>query len=162
MAQILLFAAGTLFYGSTDPLFIMDGVPVEKGTVMSIPPTDIERIEILKGSEAAIYGSRGANGVIAVYTRRGKFMIKGVIDFKMLGYYAPREFYSPKYVNENQDPFMDDRTTLFWEPDIISNIEGEKEVEFYTSDISGEYLIQVEGMTTKGQIGVGKTFMEIK
>jgi TonB-dependent SusC/RagA subfamily outer membrane receptor len=150
------------FYGSTDPLFIMDGVPVEKGTVMSIPPTDIERIEILKGSEAAIYGSRGANGVIAVYTRRGKFMIKGVIDFKMLGYYAPREFYSPKYVNENRDSFMDDRTTLFWEPDIVSNIEGEKEVEFYTSDISGEYLIQVEGMTTKGQIGVGKTFMEIK
>jgi TonB-dependent SusC/RagA subfamily outer membrane receptor len=150
------------FFGSTDPLFLVDGVPVEKGSAMAISPYDIDRIEILKGPEASIYGSRGANGVIAIYTKRGKFMLKGVVDFKMLGYCTPHEFYSPKYENVKQDQFIDDRTTLFWKSDISSNIDGEAEVEFYSSDIPGEYLIQVEGITSNGQVGVGKAILEIK
>ncbi|MGC9341532.1 MAG: TonB-dependent receptor plug domain-containing protein [Bacteroidales bacterium] len=51
------------FYASQDPLFIVDGVPTDKGFAMNMNPYDIDRIEILKGPEAAIYGSRGANGV---------------------------------------------------------------------------------------------------
>ncbi|NJK87790.1 MAG: TonB-dependent receptor plug domain-containing protein [Bacteroidales bacterium] len=66
------------FYGSTDPLFLLDGVPViDVNAILSIPITDVDRIEILKGPSAAIFGSRGANGVIAVYTKRGEYMKKG-------------------------------------------------------------------------------------
>jgi TonB-dependent SusC/RagA subfamily outer membrane receptor len=54
-----------------DPLFVIDGVPVEGG-IMDLNPGDIESIEVLKdASSTAIYGSRGANGVILVTTRRG-------------------------------------------------------------------------------------------
>lgn len=56
---------------NNDPLFVIDGVPVEGG-IMDLNPGDIESIEVLKdASSTAIYGSRGANGVILVTTRRG-------------------------------------------------------------------------------------------
>ena len=53
----------------------MDGVPISKsgGTLNDINPNDIESMEILKDASAtAIYGSRGANGVILVTTKKGK------------------------------------------------------------------------------------------
>jgi TonB-linked SusC/RagA family outer membrane protein len=56
---------------SNDPLFVVDGIPVE-GNIDDINPRDIESIEVLKDASAtAIYGSRGANGVVLVSTNRG-------------------------------------------------------------------------------------------
>ena len=56
---------------SNDPLYIVDGFPVE--TISDIPASDIEDITVLKdASSTAIYGSRGANGVILVTTKSGK------------------------------------------------------------------------------------------
>jgi TonB-dependent SusC/RagA subfamily outer membrane receptor len=151
------------FYASTDPLFIVDGVPVDKGFAMNMNPYDIDRIEILKGPEAAIYGSRGANGVIAIFTKRGKYMLKGVVDFEMIGYHTPKEFYSPRYETVNpEDPFEDDRTTLYWEPNLITGENGEAEFSFYTSDIEGDYFIIVEGINQNGEPGVGKSTFRIR
>lgn len=57
--------------GDNTPLFIVDGFPVE--SISDIAPADIESIDVLKdASSTAIYGSRGANGVIIVTTKRGK------------------------------------------------------------------------------------------
>lgn len=50
--------------GSNEPLFIVDGSPVS--FIDHISPRDVESIDILKGSAAAIYGTRGANGVIII------------------------------------------------------------------------------------------------
>ena len=64
-------------YGSisTDltPLYVVDGQPMEESSVNTINPIDIENIEVLKDASAtAIYGSRGANGVILITTKKGK------------------------------------------------------------------------------------------
>ena len=64
-------------YGSisTDltPLYVVDGQPMEESNVNAINPIDIENIEILKDASAtAIYGSRGANGVVLITTKKGK------------------------------------------------------------------------------------------
>ena len=58
----------------SEPLFVLDGMPlpVGPGALDNVPPSDVERIDVLKDAEAAIYGSRGANGVILVRTRRWK------------------------------------------------------------------------------------------
>jgi TonB-linked SusC/RagA family outer membrane protein len=60
--------------GSKDPLVVVDGFPWgDAGNLKQINPDDIESIEVLKdASSAAIYGSRGANGVILITTRKGK------------------------------------------------------------------------------------------
>ncbi len=57
--------------GNTDPLYVVDGIPYE-GTISSINPNDIENLTILKDAAAtAIYGARGANGVIVITTKKG-------------------------------------------------------------------------------------------
>ncbi len=59
---------------SNDPLFVIDGIPQTSGTnaINDINPQDIQSMEILKDAAAtAIYGSRGANGVIIITTKRG-------------------------------------------------------------------------------------------
>ncbi len=58
----------------SDPLFVIDGVPVSDGVgvLNAIAPQDVERIDVLKDSEASIYGSRAANGVILVRTRHAR------------------------------------------------------------------------------------------
>jgi TonB-dependent starch-binding outer membrane protein SusC len=61
------------FTGSNDPLFVLDGSPMQtdlSGSLRFLNPNDIERIDILKGAAAAIYGSRGANGVVLITTRK--------------------------------------------------------------------------------------------
>ena len=57
---------------SNDPLYVLDGVPIAGG-IGDLNPSDIESIEVLKDASAtAIYGSRGANGVVLVTSRRGR------------------------------------------------------------------------------------------
>ncbi len=58
---------------SNDPLFVVDGIPLtDGGTAFDINPRDIESVEILKdAASTSIYGSRGANGVILITTKRG-------------------------------------------------------------------------------------------
>ncbi len=58
---------------SNSPLFVVDGIPLITGGIENIHPSDIESIDILKDASAtAIYGSRGANGVVIVTTKQGK------------------------------------------------------------------------------------------
>ena len=57
---------------SSTPLYVVDGIPLQAGSLDAYNPQDIESIEILKDASAtAIYGSRGANGVILVTTKKG-------------------------------------------------------------------------------------------
>lgn len=55
------------------PLFVIDGVIVSKGQFDSLSPNSVKSITVLKGAQAAIYGSRAANGVVVVTTKGGSF-----------------------------------------------------------------------------------------
>lgn len=68
-SRVIIRGTGTI-NSSSNPLYVVDGVVMEDFKFMN--PNDIERIEVLKdASSAAIYGARGANGVILVTTKRG-------------------------------------------------------------------------------------------
>jgi TonB-linked SusC/RagA family outer membrane protein len=70
---------------NNSPLIILDGIPYE-GNLSDISPNDIKSIEVLKdASAAAIYGSRGSNGVILITTKMGK---EGESKFRYDGYYS--------------------------------------------------------------------------
>jgi len=62
------------FYGNNDPLYVIDGTPMEPGpggALTGVNPYDIETIRVLKDpADTGIYGVRGANGVIVVTTKR--------------------------------------------------------------------------------------------
>ena len=58
---------------SNTPLFVVDGIPLITGSIDNINPQDIESIDVLKDASAtAIYGSRGANGVVIITTKQAK------------------------------------------------------------------------------------------
>lgn len=58
--------------GNNDVLVVVDGVPGQIGGLERLDPNDVESVSVLKDASAAIYGSRAANGVILVTTKRGK------------------------------------------------------------------------------------------
>lgn len=62
----------TSLEGTNEPLYVIDGIPAEQADMIAINPDDIQSIDILKdASAAAIYGSRAANGVVLITTKRG-------------------------------------------------------------------------------------------
>ena len=64
----------TSINASTEPLFILDGSEISSQTFVSLNPNDIENITVLKdASSTAIYGSRAANGVVIITSKKGKF-----------------------------------------------------------------------------------------
>jgi len=72
LGSILIRGSRSLNASNT-PLYVVDGVPLSAGGIDGLNPRDIESIDILKdASSTAIYGSRGANGVVLITTRRGK------------------------------------------------------------------------------------------
>lgn len=77
--------------GDNTPLFIVDGFPVE--SISDIPASDIEDMTVLKdASSTAIYGSRGANGVILVTTKSGK---EGKLSVSYNTYYSWKKWQRP-------------------------------------------------------------------
>ena len=59
--------------GGSGPLYILDGIPIEEGVFRSINPNDFESVDVLKdAASAGLYGSRGANGVIVLTSKKGK------------------------------------------------------------------------------------------
>ncbi len=68
----------------TQPLYIMDGVQITAGDFSALNPNDIENISVLKDASAtSIYGSKGANGVIIITTKRGKNNQATAINYRM-------------------------------------------------------------------------------
>ena len=71
VADIRIRGIGSIS-ASTAPLYVVDGIPLEAGAVSSIDPSDIASTTILKDATAtSLYGSRGANGVILITTKKG-------------------------------------------------------------------------------------------
>jgi TonB-linked SusC/RagA family outer membrane protein len=80
-ANILVRGLGTI-QASTGPLTVIDGIPAGPGS--SLNPNDIESISVLKdASSAAIYGARGANGVVLITTKRGRVGDKPRVAFNV-------------------------------------------------------------------------------
>ena len=143
---------------STAPLFVLDGVPVDVTTISTTPVQDILFIDVFKGASSSIFGMRGGNGVIAVYTKRGEDIGEepedriGIKDLRFKGFYKSRSFYNPNYsvVNDNKRP--DFRSTIFWEPNLIFDAEETVARSFYTADQAGKYQIVVEGISQDGRV----------
>ncbi len=71
-ATVKIRGIGSISAG-TEPLYVIDGVPVSDNALNMINPADIESIQVLKDASAsAIYGARGANGVIIIDTKKGQ------------------------------------------------------------------------------------------
>lgn len=109
--------------GGNGPLYVVDGVPLNFGGIDAINPNDIETIDILKDASAtAVYGSRGANGVVLVTTKRGK---NGSLNINYVGTATLEKQYdrmdmmnSGDYVEFRRDAY---RRVRFLNPNVAAN-----------------------------------------
>jgi len=83
--------------GNTDPLYVIDGFPVSSDNFRSLNPNDIATMEVLKDASAITeYGSRGANGVIVIKTRKGSFG-EAKTTFRYTSAIGMTELQTPRY-----------------------------------------------------------------
>jgi len=153
--------------GNTPMSIVLDGMRMEAEFLDNINPVDIETIEVLKSvGNTAIYGSQGGGGILVITTKRGggystaSTFTPGIIPFTPKGYYTPREFYSPKYDVPNSKP--DYRTTIYWNPNIITNESGKAEFNYFNSDEPGIYRVVIEGMDMLGNLAHTVYTYEVK
>ena len=79
--------------------------------------------------------------------------IPGTYWHKPLLFSGSKQFYSPKYAVKQQASLTDLRSTIHWEPNIITDREGKAFVSFYSADRPGTYSIIIEGSDMIGSIG---------
>ena len=79
----------------------------------------------------------------------------GLISYVFKGYYAARAFYSPKYDKPNTGNYQtaDLRSTIYWNPNIITGKDGKASFEYYNADTKGTYRVVIEGIDDNGNIG---------
>ena len=170
-APQVLIRGVTSLSGNSEPLFLLDGVPVTISVISNYPASDVETIEVLKGGAAGIFGSRASNGVVAVYTRRSsptynraKEAAPGVAALRLPGYYCGRAFYVPRYdaPQTNRDYPDARRATLYWNPAVRTDASGQAEVRFFTSDATGTFRLSTEGLSGQGQPVLGTASLRVE
>jgi TonB-linked SusC/RagA family outer membrane protein len=150
--------------GSNEPLYVVDGFPYTASNPTVLSNNDIERIEILKDASAtAIYGSRGANGVVLITTKRGKNG-KTTVDFESnYGIQSLRKeldlmnaeeyglFYNEQAINDGLAPYFTDE-------EISGFGEGYdwQDLVFQNAPIINNYL-SINGGSEKTQFSVSGT-----
>ena len=148
-------------------LLIVDGVdiPADQSSVDNIPASDIQSIEVLRsGAYLSTYGTRAAGGVLIFTTKKGNLDYnhlddKKTTDKNMLfttvhGYAIRREFYSPDYsIASNNSAVPDLRSTIYWQPNVVTDDEGNATIEWYNADVTGKYNIVIEGISNDGRMG---------
>jgi hypothetical protein len=127
----------------------------------SFPVSDILGTEVLYNSRynnryhARFPGVVFETAYIEITTRAGD---AGVRQAAGTGYHHdvqfhwPRQFYAPKYASPDSKTGVDLRSTLHWEPMLLTGSDGKGQLRFYTSDQKGSYTIHLQGMDENGNL----------
>ncbi|KOS05818.1 hypothetical protein AM493_07035 [Flavobacterium akiainvivens] len=176
-AAISIRGARSVYSG--DPLFVVDGIPMvnneNRSVLNTVSPHMIQSITVLKDANAtAVYGSRGANGVILITTKNGTDA-HGIYLGKTNHYTYEQvhqnggrklntaaAFYTPVYTTTLTDEKTDFRNCLYWNGTVQTNAQGTAHFEFYNSDDTGTFSILAEGTSYKGDLGMGKLSYTVK
>ncbi|MFP5080932.1 TonB-dependent receptor [Pedobacter sp. JCM 36344] len=139
---------------------LVDGRPIspcESQDFFQIDPADIDRLDIVRTNQALINMIGGA--ALSFTTRRGVGMLRttytpNVINISPRGYNIVREFYSPVYKNDGNDSRVADlRSTLYWNPSVMTGVDGKAKFSFFNSDGLGTHRVLVEGINAEGILG---------
>ncbi len=126
--------------------------------VQAIPVSDIAYIKVMRPPFFGA-GGGGADGAIAIYTKKGGDAKrndpskKGMETTILAGYSKFREFYNPSYEKDATSYDADTRSTLYWNPYIMTNKKTPRfRIEFYNNDFSKKLLLVLEGINADGKM----------
>ncbi|MHB8206619.1 carboxypeptidase regulatory-like domain-containing protein [Mucilaginibacter sp.] len=141
----------------------LDGIFIPSDELESINVNDIASIEVLRDqSFYSIYGSNaGPGGVIVITSKSGedhtneiyRQPIPGIVTYSPIGYYKIREFYSPQYDDpKTNQAIADQRSTIYWNPNIITDKSGNASFEYFNAGSKGTYRVIIEGIDIDGNL----------
>jgi len=173
-------------YGAEWTYVVVDGVPVHEMDykyIENIPVSAVKSVEIIRNTQTAntyfsdvfdcapICPPPFAPAILAIYTYSGNGLLSALKRQKstnLIKYNAPqfspiREFYAPEYhESSNIDwDIPDRRTLLHWEPNLLTNSQGQASTSFFNGDLTGKMLIICEGITSTGKVGYTELFYDV-
>jgi hypothetical protein len=148
-----------------DPLILLDGVPMfDVNKIMAIDPRKIKRIDVL--TREYYLGTNTFPGIVSYFTYSGDLAgIKphaksAILEYE--GLQITREFFSPLYETERHrsNRLPDRRHLLTWIPS-SKIVNGKAEIEFFTSDVTGTFKINIQAIAPNGKPGSSTTLFTV-
>ena len=154
------YRSGTVTRAKHGPVIFIDEFRSNVEELLMLQPETIESIEWFDHVGAAsmtIYGwNVSTSGLLLVRQKPGLkgriFRPLSMATVQQQGWKPNQKFYSPQYSDPSAKTRPDHRTTLYWNPKVETNTEGQATVHFYASDISKRYLVTLEGVSDDGII----------
>ena len=148
-------------------IYVRD-MPVDVNFLNSINPMEVESVEIFYNDGVSGINRRTqTNGVVVVNMRaepkgtkmslsqlKELFPDRNTLTYKPQGYVKVKQFYTPKYtVAASSLNKPDLRTTIYWNPALITDKNGNTVFEFFNGDLKGTYKAVIEGIDKDGRLG---------
>ena len=147
-----------------EPAIFLDGVPIDDiNQIINLGTKKIKRLEILPSTR--FYGRMSFSGILTVFT---KDMLIDNIQFKTpsIKYHAlsSQSYTKPKPFKpiDNSSHIPDLRQVLLWEPEIILKKNERQQLECYASDLTGQFRINIQGITSKGERVTGSAIISVQ
>jgi hypothetical protein len=140
-------------YHTKPYLIVIDGVEMPVGfDINQINTGSVQTLEVFQDIMGPEY-----NGVLSFTTsfglQAGDVVSTGFLPIKVTGYYKAREFYSPNYESTITNTHPDLRSTIYWNPELVTDKDGNASFEYYNADGKGNYRVVIQGMDEKGNLG---------
>lgn len=141
-------------YYTKPPLIVWNGIEMPAGFRLDdINTGSVKSIDVFRHAVGSDY-----EGILVINTSFGMkardVVATGILPIKVIGFEKARTFYSPKYGNnESINALSDLRTTIFWNPNIITDQNGNADFNFYNAEGNSTYKISIEGIDDKGRVG---------
>jgi len=153
--------------GNRTPVQVfLNGMAIDVNGINTVSPAEVESVEIfLRDDLGTVNRTYQSNGVLVINTKKkpeGTRISKtelenllpksNVVTITPLGFQAERTFYMPKYT-ATSTPGLDLRTTVYWNPSVITDDQGNANFKFFNASGLGTYKAVVEGIDENGNIG---------
>ncbi len=155
--KINILDRGTNRIVGPDPIFLVDGVPVfSSQRVLDLNPRDVVSIAVV--ASKYFLGNVEMDGILDTRTRNqelaGLEIPASMLFTEFTGPAPATQPWQPDYAKQGTGSRLPDpRLLLYWDPMLRTGKDGKIKISFYTSDIPGEYSIEIQGITTEGSMG---------
>ncbi len=147
-------STATLSWRGGTPSLFLNEMPAEVDQIQSTPMTDVAMIKVFRPPFIGAFGG-GSGGAIAVYYKKGASHsdFKGLNHLPITGYTPVKQFYTPNYPDDVQNPEPDLRTTLFWSPYVLTDKTHRRLfLTFYNNDVTKSFRVILEGCNDDGKL----------
>lgn len=140
-------------FAEGSPLFVIDGVITnDQNYFLSLKPSDVSTIKVVHSLDKLnVFGALGKGGIILVETNIPDNWLNVPVaenTFRVSGLSEPLKFKARSPMNKR---VPDLRTALYWNPGVAIRNDGSANFSFITSDVPGDYVIRIEGITAEGE-----------